>query len=96
MSIKNAKANSLGIGIDYRSIYGKVFEALYNLNGKNYFQDDTISLEDDISLDPNQISLLSYSYQASGQNVIMSGEFSMTGRNYNPGKAGYTRILGGT
>lgn len=96
MSIRNAKANALGIGIDYRSLYGKVFEALYNLNGKTYFQDDTVSLEDDISLDPNQFSLLSYSYQASGQNVVMNGEFTMSGRNYNPGKAGYTRLMAGT
>lgn len=96
ISIRNAKANALGIGVDYRSLYGKVFEALYNLNGKTYFQDDTVSLEDDVSLDPSEVSLLSYSYQASGQNVIMNGEFTMSGRNYNPGKAGYTRLLAGT
>lgn len=29
MSIKNAKYNSLGVGIDYRSVYGSIFNSLY-------------------------------------------------------------------
>lgn len=96
LSFKDAKSNALGVGIDYRSVYGKIFEALYGINGPSYFGDATIGLENDTSLTPNEVSLLSYSYQASGQNVNMSGEFSVTGSNYNPGKAGYTRLLAGT
>ncbi|MBP9779822.1 DUF1800 family protein, partial [Candidatus Gracilibacteria bacterium] len=96
MSIKNAKSNSLGIGVDYRSVYGSIFQSLYNIDGKSYFNDPTISLTDDISMDPNEVSLLSYSYQASGKNIVMNGEFRVTGRNYNTGKAGYTRLLSGT
>lgn len=96
MSIKNAKSNSLGIGIDYRSVYGSIFQSLYNIDGKWYFNDATISLDDDISMDPNEVSLLSYSYQASWKNIIMNGEFRVTWRNYNTWKAWYTRLLSWT
>lgn len=96
LSFKDAKSNALGVGIDYRSVYGKIFEALYGLGGQSYFGDTTISLENDVSLTPNEVSLLSYSYQASGQNIVMNGELSVTGTNYDPGKAGYTRVLSGT
>jgi uncharacterized protein (DUF1501 family) len=78
MSIKNAKSNALGIGVDYRSVYGSIFKWLYNLDGPTFFGDSTISLADDISMNPNEISLLSYSYQASGRNITLNGELSST------------------
>lgn len=96
MSIKNAKANSLWTWVDYRSVYGSIFKWLYGLDGATYFGDPTISLDNDVSLDPNDISLLSYDYRASGNNVIMNGEFNVSWTNYNPWKAGYTRLLSGT
>ncbi len=37
LSIKNTKANSLGVGIDYRSVYGKVYNALYGKSDRDYF-----------------------------------------------------------
>lgn len=87
LSIKNAKANTVGVGIDYRSIYAKIFQALYGLDGKTYFNDQNISLENDISTVQNEISLLSYRYQVSGQNVYLNGEFFVNGANYNIQKA---------
>jgi uncharacterized protein (DUF1501 family) len=76
MSIKNAKANSLGIGIDYRSVYGSIYKSLYGVDGSLYFN-DRVSLDDDVSLDPNTVSLLSYDYRASGNNIIMNGELAL-------------------
>ncbi len=95
MSIKNAKYNSLGIGIDYRSVYGSIFNSLYWLDPSTYFA-APIDIFKDISLDPNRISLLNYSYQASGQTPLLNVELTVTGSNYNPGKAWYTRLLSWT
>jgi uncharacterized protein YgiM (DUF1202 family) len=91
-SIKYAKNNSLGVGVDYRSVYGSIFQALYKLNPITYFGQN-INLFRDISLEKNTVSLLSYSYQASWQNVTMGVELTVSGSNFNPGKAGYTRLL---
>ncbi|GAB0174409.1 MAG: hypothetical protein HHAS10_02880 [Candidatus Altimarinota bacterium] len=92
MSIKFAKNNSLGVGIDYRSIYGSIFQSIYGLSPISYFGTN-IDLNRDISLEKSKVQLLSYSYQASGQNVILNGEFTISGSNYDPGKAGYTRLV---
>ena len=95
MSIKDAKNNSLGIGVDYRSVYGTIYQNLYGLNPSTYFG-KPIDLFKDISTTPNQISLLNYSYQASGQTPLLNIEFTVNGINFDPGKAGYTRLLSGT
>lgn len=95
MSIQYAKNNALGIGIDYRSVYGAIFKNLYNLDPSTYFQ-SPIDLLQDVSMIPNKISLLSRSYQMSGQNVILSTELSVSGSNFDPGKAGYVRVLTNT
>lgn len=95
MSIKNAKNNALGIGVDYRSVYGTIYQNLYGLNPSTFFG-RPIDLFTDISTTPNEISLLSYSYQPSGQTPILNVELTVTGSNFDPGKAGYTRLLSGT
>jgi uncharacterized protein (DUF1501 family) len=95
MSIKNAKYNSLGVGIDYRSVYGSIFNSIYGLNETNYFG-TPISLMNDISTTPNDISLLSYSYRASGQTPLLDVEVTVSGNNFDPGKSWYTRLLAGT
>ncbi len=95
MSIKNSKSNSLTVGIDYRSVFGSVFNSLYNLDPSTYFG-TPISIHNDVSLTPNKMSLLNYSYQASGQTPLLNIEFNVSGVNYNPGKTGYTRLLTGT
>jgi hypothetical protein len=86
MSIKNAKYNSLGIGIDYRSVYGSIFNSLYGLDPSSYFA-TPVDLLRDVSMMPNRISLLNYSYQASGQTPRLNVELTVTGSNYDPGKA---------
>ncbi len=95
MSIKNAKYNSLGIGIDYRSVYGSIFNSLYGFDESTYF-DTPISLMNDVSTVQNDISLVNYSYRASGQTPLLDIEFTVSGNNFDPGKAGYTRLLAGT
>ncbi len=95
MSIKNAKYNSLGIGIDYRAVYGSIFNSLYGINESNYFG-TPIDLMNDINMVANDISLLNYSYQASGQTPLLNVELTVSGNNFNPGKAGYSRLLAGT
>ena len=42
------------------------------------------------------MSLLNYSYQASGQTPLLNIEFTVSGSNYDPGKSGYTRYSAGT
>jgi hypothetical protein len=77
MSIKNAKRNSLGIGIDYRSVFGSVFNGLYGLNPTAYFGTG-IDLAQDISMEKSKISLLNNSYRASGQNPILTVNFNVS------------------
>ena len=62
MSIKNAKYNSLGIGVDYRSVYGSIPRELY-------------------------LAFLT---------PLLDIEMTVSGNNFSPGKAGYTRLLSGT
>lgn len=94
-SIKYAKNNSLGVGIDYRSVYGLIFKALYNLDPSTYFA-SSVDLFKDISMEKNTVSLYSKTYQISGQNVSLGIELTISGSNFNPGKAGYTRLLTNT
>lgn len=37
MSIKNAEENWLGVGIDYRAVYGKIYNALYGVSDTTHF-----------------------------------------------------------
>jgi hypothetical protein len=37
ISLTKAKENWLGVGIDYRSVYGKIFRALYGVSDTAYF-----------------------------------------------------------
>ena len=69
LSIKNTKANSLGVGIDYRSVYGKVYNALYGKSDRDYFGTRSW-LEDDIVTTPVNISRYNVAYQVSGTNIL--------------------------
>jgi Protein of unknown function (DUF1501) len=42
MSIQNARGNYLGVGIDYRSVYSKIYNSLYGIDGPTFFQDQRI------------------------------------------------------
>ncbi len=37
MNLVNEKSDWLGVGIDYRSVYGKIYNALYGLPDSTYF-----------------------------------------------------------
>lgn len=39
MDLLHEKNDWLGVGIDYRSVYGKIFNSLYGLSDSNYFTD---------------------------------------------------------
>lgn len=41
MVLKYARSY-LGIGIDYRSVYSKLYQALYGIDGPTYFADKTV------------------------------------------------------
>ena len=95
MALRYARSG-LGVGIDYRSVYSKVYNALYGIDGKSFFHIDT-TLEKDVSLEKNTISLLSYAYRATGTNSVSADvQFSVTGANYSPTMAGYTLVTTGT
>jgi hypothetical protein len=64
MSFKNSRGNYLGVGVDYRTVYGTIMESLFGINADSYFGID-IDLEKEISSVKNKVSLLSHSYQVS-------------------------------
>ncbi len=95
MALKYARSG-LGVGIDYRSVYSKIYNALYGIDGKSFFR-TTATLENNISLEKNTISLLSYAYRVTGPNSVLADvQFSVTGSNYSPAMAGYTLVTTGT
>lgn len=95
MALKYARSG-LGVGIDYRSVYSKIYNALYDIDGRSFFQ-TTATLENDVSLEKNTMSLLSYAYRPTGPNSVSADiQFSVTGSNYSPAMAGYTFITTGT
>ncbi len=91
-SATKSQNNWLGVGIDYRSIYGTIYRALYGLNPATFFP-SPVSLERDISLDPARIGRVETSYQplsAGRVRVRVSAEVS--GANLSLDKAGYVRF----
>jgi len=56
MNLLKEKADWLGVGIDYRSLYGKVFNALYGLSDSFYFTSMN-RLEDNIEINPPRFTL---------------------------------------
>ncbi len=95
MSLKYAR-NYLGIGLDYRSIYAKIYQGLYGIRGTTYFKDPSISLENDISLEKNTLSRISLTNRILNGRRVGYLSFSVEGKNYDPRQAGYTTILTGT
>jgi hypothetical protein len=63
VSIKNAEENWLGVGIDYRSVYGKIYKALYGLSDTTHFG-SVNSLTRDISTAPARIALTRTEYRS--------------------------------
>lgn len=59
------------MGIDYRTIYGKIINALYGIPDGTFFQNFTRKLEDDVSQEPAKIKLLHTSYTASNDTRVI-------------------------
>ncbi len=69
ISIKNAQENWLGVGIDYRSVYGKIYNALYGVSDTSHFG-VTNDLNKDISTAPAKLALSRYEYRSNNDNNV--------------------------
>lgn len=69
MSLTKAKNNWLSVGIDYRSVYGKIYNALYGVSETSHFG-STNDLERDINTDPVKIALSRYEYRSNNDNNV--------------------------
>lgn len=56
MDLLHEKSDWLGVGIDYRSVYGKIYNALYGLSDSSYFT-STNRLEDNMDINPPKFAL---------------------------------------
>ena len=63
LSLKKAKEDWLGVGIDYRSVYGKIYKALYGLSDTSFFG-STNDLTKDVSTSPVKIAFYRPEYRA--------------------------------
>lgn len=79
--------NYLKVGVEYRSIYGRIFRSLYGLDENTMFG-APVSLENDTSLEAATIQNVQESYQAISDNrVRMSVNFGVSGKNFNRERA---------
>lgn len=89
ISVTKAKNNWLGVGIDYRSVYGKIYNALYGVSDTAHFG-STNELAKDISLDPVKAALTRYEYRSNNDNnVKLSVKMKFEGTNFDSRKSGY-------
>lgn len=87
ISVTKAKDNWLGVGIDYRSVYGKIYKALYGVSDTSHFG-SVNDLARDISTTPTKIALSRYEYRANNDNnVRLSIKMKIEGQNYDSDKA---------
>lgn len=95
LSFAHAKDNWLGVGIDYRAVYGKIFQSLYGLTPATYFGKD-IKLEDEIAVMAPRFVLSRREFRAQGSSVFMKLPFKVEGSNYDTDYASYVDIETGT
>lgn len=69
ISLVKAKENWLGVGIDYRSVYGKIYKALYGVSDTSYFG-SVNDLVRDVNTDVPKVSLSRYEYRANNDNNV--------------------------
>jgi len=93
ISLTKAKNNWLGVGIDYRSVYGKIYNALYGVSDTAHF--GTINdLGKDISLDPIKSALTRYEYRSNNDNnVRLSVRLKFEGTNFDSRKSAYVKAF---
>ena len=84
MQTQMERSNWLSVGIDYRSLYGKVFESLYGMSEGTFFPNFTGSLEQDLSTDPVTTPLMHVTYRApSTGSVIPNVRFQIDDANFD-------------
>jgi hypothetical protein len=91
-SLAYAQYNALGVGIDYRSIYGVVYRALYGLDPATFFG-KPVNLDRDLSLAPARIGRFEARYEPLSQSrVRVRISADVAGDNLSFDKAGYVRF----
>ncbi len=75
LSIANAEENWLGVGIDYRSMYGEIYNSLYGVSATSHFG-NTNSLSRDVSTNPARFALARSQFRTNGDwNVSVRQHF---------------------
>ncbi len=89
ISLRNAKDDWLGVGIDYRSVYGKIYKALYGVSDTAHF--GSISdLSKDVSTTPAKVAFYRPEYRSlNDNNVRLNIKFKVESNNFDSDKAGY-------
>lgn len=64
MQPSEERDNWLSVGIDYRSVYGKILSKLYSTPEQGFFKKYAGNLDMDLSQTPNSLSLLRTEYKA--------------------------------
>lgn len=96
LSFKNSKDNWLGVGIDYRSVYGKIYKALYGLSDTNYFG-ETADLAKDVDETPPHFALMRPEYKANNDGYArVDIRFAGEGTNFDTSKSSYLQAWYGT
>ncbi|MFZ3233475.1 MAG: DUF1501 domain-containing protein [Patescibacteria group bacterium] len=96
LSFKNSKDNWLGVGIDYRSVYGKIYKSLYNLSDTNYFG-ETADLAKDVDETPPHFALMRPEYKANNDGYArVDLRFAGEGTNFDTSKSSYLQAWYGT
>lgn len=96
LSFKDSKDNWLGVGIDYRSVYGKIYNALYGLSDTTYFG-ETADLARDVDLAPARFALMRPEYKANNDGYArVDIRFVGEGNNFDTSKSSYLQAWYGT
>ena len=92
VSIKNAEENWLGVGIDYRSVYGKIYKALYGVSDTAHFGSIN-SLARDISTTPARLALTRTEYRSNGDwHARLNQKFTVEGENFDSHKSSHVLV----
>ncbi|MDQ1343807.1 MAG: hypothetical protein QG650_527 [Patescibacteria group bacterium] len=96
LSFKDAKNNWLGVGIDYRSVYGKIYRALYGVSDTSYFN-ETADLARDVDTTPARYALMRSEYKANNDSSVrVDVRFAGEGTNFDTNKSSYLQAWYGT
>lgn len=96
LSFQNAKDNWLGVGIDYRSVYGKIYSALYGTSDTTFFG-ETADLAKDVDATPARYALMRPEYKANNDSSVrVDIRFAGEGTNFDTKKSSYLQAWYGT